>query len=67
LTTEQYAKVDSLVQLKLGASLANFDNYGLAGLHLALTTKMLPCTALKSFEMELMQMASAGQKPIGAL
>lgn len=67
LNDEQFKKLDSLVHKVLNMPLANLDGYGVSMLNMILISKMLPCLQLKSYEMELMQMAEAADMPIYSL
>lgn len=67
LSKEQFDKLNALVTNVLGASLTNFDAYGLSILNTIMIQKMLPCTQIKSLDNELMQLALKNQKPIYSL
>ncbi len=64
LSVAQFKKLDTLVQRVIGTPLANLDAYGLSMLNMMLFSKMLPCTEIKSFEAELMQIAKTEEMPI---
>ncbi len=64
LSTEQFSRLDTLVQRVVGTSLVNLDSYGLSMLNSMLIMKMLPCTEIKSFELELTQIALSERIPI---
>ena len=67
ISKEQFEELDKLVTNVLGASLTNFDAYGLSILNAVMIQKMLPCTQMKSLDNELMQLALTNQKPIYSL
>ncbi|MFC2188334.1 TraB/GumN family protein [Peijinzhouia sedimentorum] len=64
LSTVQFSRLDTLVQRVVGTSLVNLDSYGLSMLNSMLIMKMLPCTEIKSFELELTQIALSERIPI---
>lgn len=67
LSKEQYNQLDVLVTNVMGASLINFDTYGLSILNFIMIQKMLPCSKIKSLDNELMLLATKNKKPIFSL
>ena len=67
ISKEQYDELDKLVIEVTGLPLSTFDAYGLSVLNAIMVSKMLPCTELKYFEMELISLAKKSQKPILSL
>ncbi len=67
LSEVQFEQLDTLVQRVVGAPLATLDSYGLSMLNMLMISKMLPCTEIKSFEAELMQIAKTEQLPLYSL
>lgn len=67
LSTDQFSQLDTLVQRILGIPLINMDTFGLAMVNLVLTTKMLPCTDIKSCDLELLELAVSEKTPIYGL
>lgn len=67
LSKEQFQRLDSLTQKEMGATLSNFDQYGLSTFNFILISKMLPCTQMKSSEVELMQLAKTNDKTIDGI
>ncbi|SMG51852.1 hypothetical protein SAMN05661096_03825 [Marivirga sericea] len=66
LSPSQFEQLDTLVQRIVGTPLANLDAYGLQVLSSIMISKMLPCTDIKLFEAELMQIAKTNTIPIHA-
>ncbi len=64
LNAVQFSQLDTLVQRVVGTPLVNLDSYGLSMLNSILIMKMLPCTEIKSFELELTQIANSEKIPI---
>ncbi len=69
LSENQFKELDELIQKVLKTPLMSYNDYGLSILHFSMIYKMLPCepTQIKSFETELMQLATNAQKPIHSL
>jgi uncharacterized protein YbaP (TraB family) len=69
LSESQFRDLDELVQKVLKTPLMSFNDYGLSMLHFSMIYKMLPCepTQIKSFETELMQLATKNSTPIYSL
>jgi uncharacterized protein YbaP (TraB family) len=69
LSESQFRDLDELVQKVLKTPLMSYNDYGLSLLHFSMIYKMLPCepTQIKSFETELMQLATKNQTPIYSL
>ncbi|MFN2501946.1 MAG: TraB/GumN family protein [Pyrinomonadaceae bacterium] len=69
LTTEQYAKVDQMFTNILGQSVDRFKSVkpSLLQVMIVANPKVLGCMAPSSYDMELMQTAVAGKKPIAGL
>lgn len=67
LSKKQFEELDTLVTDVMGASLTNFDSYGLSILNIIMIQKMLPCKQIKSLDNELMLLATEKQKPIYSL
>lgn len=69
LSKEQFNELDTLVTKVMGASLIDFDQYGLSILNFLMLQKMLTCSAtqIKSLETELTLLAKNHQKPIFSL
>lgn len=59
VSEEQFEKLDSLIQEKLGMPLKQIDSYGLSTVNMVMASKMLPCDTLKYMEMELIQIANS--------
>ncbi len=66
LNPSQFEQLDTLVQRIVGMPLVNLDAYGLQVLSSIMISKMLPCTDIKLFEAELMQIAKTNSIPIYA-
>lgn len=58
LSAADYHTVDSLVQLKVGAPLKNFDMLTLQTVSSLILTKSAPCKESKSFEFEFLKLAA---------
>ena len=69
LSSEQFEKIDSLVQVKLGMPLQNLDHFGLSFLSLMFIPSMMPCSPqdLKMLDQELMKIGAENQKKIVGL
>lgn len=67
LSPKQFADLDQLVTKVIGAPLKTFDTYGLSILQFLMIGKMLPCTDLKYYEMELIASAQKDKKAIFSL
>ena len=67
LSPKNFEELDHLVTKVMGVPLINFDAYGLSVLQFLMFSKMLPCTDLKYYEMELLGAAKKSQKPIFSL
>lgn len=67
LSPKQYADLDELVTKVLGAPLKTFDAYGLSILQFLMIGKILPCTDLKYYDMELIASAQKDKKAIFSL
>lgn len=67
LSKEQFDELDTLVTKIMGASLINFDTYGLSILNVLMLQKMLPCSQIKSVDNEMMSLAIKNNKPIYSL
>lgn len=67
LTPKQFQELDQLVTKVMGVPLVNFDSYGLSILQFLMIGKMLPCTDLKYYEMELLASAAKTKKQILSL
>lgn len=69
LSKNQFNELDKLVQHVLKNPLMSYNDYGLSTLHFSMIYNMLPCkpTQIKSFEIELMQLAIKNQTPIHSL
>lgn len=58
LNAADYQTVDSLVQLKVGAPLKNFDMLTIQTISSLILTKSAPCKETKSFELEFLKIAA---------
>jgi uncharacterized protein YbaP (TraB family) len=69
LSESQFRDLDELVQKVLKTPLMSYNDYGLSLLHFSMIYKMMPCepTQIKSFETELIQLATKNQRPIHSL
>lgn len=67
LTPKQFTELDQLVTKVMGVPLVNFDAYGISILQFLMIGKMLPCTDLKYYEMELLASATKSKKQILSL
>ncbi|PSL47326.1 hypothetical protein CLV51_102172 [Chitinophaga niastensis] len=67
LAPQDYATVDSILQLKCGMSLKSLDNFKLTMVVSLLTYKAFSCTPVKSYETEFMKMAKDKNIRVDAL
>lgn len=67
LSPKQFQELNQLVTKVMGVPLVTFDSYGITILQFLLMNKMLPCTDLKYYEMELLALAAKSKKPIYSL
>lgn len=67
LSPAQYKLLDSVLALKAGVQLKTMDQVSLLALSSFVITKTLPCTEIKSYEFEFLNLAKAGHKTIAAL
>lgn len=69
LSEKQFKELDELVQKVLKTPLMSYNDYGLSILHFSMIYKMVLCepTQIKSFEVELIQLATKKQTAIYGL
>lgn len=67
LSPAMYAEMDSLLKVKTGTSLSQFDNFKLSAIVSILSMKAFSCTNPKSYEAEFNKMALAEKKEITGL
>jgi len=67
LSPAQFAILDSILLLKTGVPLKTMDQLTLIALNSFVISKTLPCTDIKSYELEFLNFAKAQHKLIGAL
>jgi uncharacterized protein YbaP (TraB family) len=67
LSPEQYKLLDSILTLKTGTQLKTIDQLTLMALSSFVISKTLPCTEIKSYEFEFINLAKAQHKQLGAL
>jgi len=67
LTNEQYKKLTSLLNEKLGLDIMMFDKVSESGIASMVTMKSFPCENFKMYEMELLQKAMAENKTFSGL
>ncbi len=67
LSAEQFRLLDSVLSLKTGINLQSLDQFSLLALNSFTISKTLPCTDIKLYELEFLNLAKAQNKPTGAL
>ncbi|WP_316816736.1 TraB/GumN family protein [Pedobacter nyackensis] len=67
LSPAQYRLLDSVLALKAGIQLQTMDQLTLIALSSIAISKTLPCTEIKSYEFEFVNLAKAQHKSLGAL
>ncbi len=67
LSPVQFRLLDSVLTLKTGASLKSMEQLSMTTISSFAITKTLPCTEIKSYELEFASFAKTQHKPIGAL
>ncbi|TCC95046.1 TraB/GumN family protein [Pedobacter hiemivivus] len=67
LSPSQFNRLDSVLTLKTGTSLKKLDQLTLAAITSFAIAKTLPCSEIKSYEVEFINFAKAQNKTIGAL
>ncbi|SDL89786.1 hypothetical protein SAMN04487898_12828 [Pedobacter sp. ok626] len=67
LSPSQFHRLDSVLTLKTGTSLKTLDQLTLAAVTSFAISKTLPCSEIKSYEVEFINFAKTQNKTIGAL
>lgn len=67
LSAEQFRLLDSVLSLKTGINLQSLDQFSLLALNSFTISKTLPCTDIKLYELEFLNLAKAQNKPTRAL
>ncbi|SMC70018.1 TraB/GumN family protein [Pedobacter africanus] len=67
LSPVQFRLLDSVLTLKTGASLKSMEQFSMTTISSFAIAKTLPCTEIKSYELEFASFAKTQNKPIGAL
>lgn len=67
LTKDQYQKLSTLLNEKLGLDIMMFDKVSESGIASMITVKAFPCENFKMYEMELFQKGMANKKAISGL
>lgn len=67
LSAEQFRLLDSVLSLKTGINLQSLDQFSLLALNSFTISKTLPCTDIKLYELEFLNLAKAQNKPTVAL
>ncbi len=67
LTTEEYARLDAIVQKHAGISVKQLDSFTLLTVMSVLSSKSFGCMDLKFYEMEFIEMAKKANKPVAGL
>lgn len=64
LSSEQFSKLDAILQRTTGLKLHQVDNYSLSTVMSLITIKTFECETVKSYEIDFMDLAKREQKPI---
>src|SRR5690606_11498405 len=67
LSADKYAKLKTLLNDVVELDINQFENFNDSAIASMITFKSFPCTDFKMYEMELLQIAVAGNKELGGL